>query len=45
MGRHWQRPGVVADGVALVDLYDRIGALEERLARAVQQSAPPPPHD
>ncbi|MEV8372856.1 hypothetical protein AB0P21_08960 [Kribbella sp. NPDC056861] len=40
--RHWQRPGVVADGVTLVDLYDRIRVLEERLARAEQQSATPP---
>jgi len=30
--RHWQRPGVVADGVTLVDLYDRIAELEGRLA-------------
>ncbi|WP_327640292.1 hypothetical protein OHB24_18505 [Kribbella sp. NBC_00482] len=36
--RHWQRPGVVANGVTLVDLYDRIRALEERVARAEQQS-------
>ncbi|MFJ2900623.1 hypothetical protein ACIO87_37920 [Streptomyces sp. NPDC087218] len=41
--RHWQRPGVVANGVTLVDLYDRIRALEERVARAEQQSASPPP--
>lgn len=40
--RHWQRPGVVADGVTLVDLYDRIRSLEERLARAEQRSAVPP---
>jgi len=32
--RHWQRSGVVANGVTLVDLYDRIRALEERVARA-----------
>ncbi|MFI0084823.1 hypothetical protein [Streptomyces bobili] len=43
--RHWQRPGVVADGVTLVDLYDRIAALEERLARAERRSASPPPPD
>jgi len=30
--RHWQRPGVVANGETLVDLYDRIAELEERLA-------------
>lgn len=41
--RHWQRPGVVANGVTLVDLYDRIRALEERVARAEQRSASPPP--
>jgi len=40
--RHWQRPGVVANGVTLVDLYDRIRALEERVARAERHSAPPP---
>jgi hypothetical protein len=40
--RHWQRPGVVANGVTLVDLYDRIRALEERLARAEGRSAVPP---
>ncbi|WP_406445440.1 hypothetical protein OHB00_49615 [Streptomyces sp. NBC_00631] len=43
--RHWQRPGVVADGVTLVDLYDRIRALEERVARAEQGSASPPLSD
>ncbi|MEU5890651.1 hypothetical protein ABZ835_27960 [Streptomyces sp. NPDC047461] len=43
--RNWQRPGVVANGVTLVDLYDRIRALEERVARAEQQAASPPPHD
>ncbi|MER6187271.1 hypothetical protein [Streptomyces sp. NPDC001652] len=43
--RHWQRPGVVANGATLVDLYDRIRALEERVARAEQQAASPPPHD
>ncbi|WP_405057234.1 hypothetical protein OG474_31445 [Kribbella sp. NBC_01505] len=37
--RHWQRSGVVANGVTLVDLYDRIRVLEERLARAEQNSA------
>jgi hypothetical protein len=41
--RHWQRPGVVANGVTLVDLYDRIRALEERVTRAEQKSASPPP--
>lgn len=30
--RHWDRSGVVANGVTLVDLYDRIRALEERVA-------------
>ncbi|WP_143027937.1 hypothetical protein [Lentzea albidocapillata] len=40
--RHWQRPGVVADGVTLVDLYDRIRALEERLAEAERRSTAPP---
>ncbi|MDX8048851.1 hypothetical protein SK571_05625 [Lentzea sp. BCCO 10_0798] len=40
--RHWQRPGVVADGVTLVDLYDRIRALEERVAQAERRSAAPP---
>ncbi|TDC74627.1 hypothetical protein [Streptomyces hainanensis] len=40
--RHWQRPGVVADGVTLVDLYDRIRALEERVNKAEQHSASPP---
>ncbi len=43
--RHWQRPGVVADGVTLVDLYDRIRALEERVARAERGSAAPPQSD
>lgn len=43
--RHWQRPGVVANGVTLVDLYDRIRVLEERVARAEQHSASPPPPD
>lgn len=40
--RHWQRPGVVADGVTLVDLYDRIRALEERVAQAERRSAASP---
>lgn len=40
--RHWQRSGVVANGVTLVDLYDRIRALEERVTRAEQNSTPPP---
>jgi hypothetical protein len=43
--RHWQRPGVVANGVTLVDLYDRIQALEERVARAEQHSASRPHSD
>jgi len=30
--RHWARSGVVANGVTLVDLYDRIRALEARVA-------------
>jgi hypothetical protein len=30
--RHRNRPGVVANGATLVDLYDRIRHLEERLA-------------
>ncbi|MEU4385344.1 hypothetical protein [Promicromonospora sp. NPDC023805] len=30
--RHRHRPGVVADGVTLVDLYDRIKRLEHRIA-------------
>ena len=30
--RHRDRPGVVANGATLVDLYDRIRLLEERLA-------------
>jgi hypothetical protein len=41
--RHWQRTGVVANGVTLVDLYDRIRALEERVARADQHAPSPPP--
>jgi hypothetical protein len=40
--RHWQRPGVVADGVTLVDLYDRVRALEERVAQAERRSTAPP---
>ncbi|GAA0944676.1 hypothetical protein GCM10009554_39010 [Kribbella koreensis] len=40
--RNWQRPGVVVNGVTLVDLYNRIRALEERLARAEQQPPTPP---
>lgn len=35
--RHWQRPGVVADGRTLIDLYDRIAELEKRLADTEQQ--------
>ncbi len=38
--RHWQRPGVVADGVTLLDLYDRINELERRLAEAERQNHP-----
>lgn len=30
--RHRHRPGVVADGVTLVDVYDRIRRLEHRIA-------------
>jgi hypothetical protein len=30
--RHRHQPGVVANGETLLDLYDRIRALEERLA-------------
>jgi len=30
--RHRDRPGVIANGATLVDLYDRIRQLEERLA-------------
>jgi hypothetical protein len=37
--KHWQRPGVVANGVTLVDLYDRIAELEKRLAETEQQLA------
>jgi hypothetical protein len=43
--RHRQRPGVVANGETLVDLYDRIRALEERVARAERHAASPPPPD
>ncbi|MFD5164265.1 hypothetical protein ACFWMJ_40535 [Streptomyces hawaiiensis] len=43
--RHWRRSGVVANGVTLVDLYDRIRALEERVSRAEQLPASPPPPD
>ncbi|MEU8791333.1 hypothetical protein [Streptomyces sp. NPDC048643] len=39
--RHRQRPGVVADGATLVDLYDRIRALEERVTAAEQRAAAP----
>ncbi|MGN7862417.1 hypothetical protein ACTJI8_17675 [Microbacterium sp. 22303] len=35
---NWRRPGVVADGVTLVDLYDRIAALEARI-RELEQRA------
>ncbi|KAA1397273.1 hypothetical protein [Aeromicrobium ginsengisoli] len=35
--RNSQRPGVVANGVTLVDLYDRIAELEKRLADTEQQ--------
>jgi hypothetical protein len=34
--RYWQRSGVVANGETLVDLYDRIRALEARVAIAEQ---------
>jgi hypothetical protein len=37
--RNWQRPGVVANGETLVDLYDRIATLERRLASAEEQLA------
>lgn len=37
--RNWQRSGVVADGKTLVDLYDRIATLEQRLAAAEEQLA------
>jgi hypothetical protein len=40
--RNWQRSGVVANGATLVDLYDRIRALEERVERAERNSAVPP---
>lgn len=40
--RNWQRPGVVADGRTLVDLYDRVNALEQRLAAAEQELAERP---
>ncbi|MFI5728524.1 hypothetical protein ACIA49_00270 [Kribbella sp. NPDC051587] len=36
--RNAGRAGVVADGATLVDLYDRIRVLEERLARAEEKS-------
>ncbi|MEU0783854.1 hypothetical protein ABZ341_20030 [Streptomyces sp. NPDC006173] len=39
--RHRQRPGVVADGETLVDLYDRIRALEERVAAAERRAGAP----
>ncbi len=35
--RNWNRPGVVANGETLVDLYDRIRALEERLAETEKE--------
>lgn len=37
---HWQRPGVVANGVTLLDLYDRINELERRLAETERQLNP-----
>ena len=40
--KYWQRPGVVADGVTLVDLYDRIAQLEQGLAEAERQLKVPP---
>ncbi|MFF0187783.1 hypothetical protein [Streptomyces sp. NPDC005244] len=39
--RHRGRPGVVADGETLVDLYDRIRALEERVAAAERRAGAP----
>lgn len=35
--RNWNRSGVVANGETLVDLYDRIRALEARLAETEKQ--------
>ncbi len=35
------RPGVVADGVTLVDLYDRIAALEARVRELEERSRLP----
>jgi hypothetical protein len=35
------RPGVVADGVTLVDLYNRIAALERRVAQLEGRSTTP----
>jgi hypothetical protein len=39
--RNSQRPGVVANGPTLVDLYDRINELERRLAENERQQSPP----
>lgn len=36
--RNSQRPGVVANGPTLLDLYDRINELERRLAETERQS-------
>jgi hypothetical protein len=35
--RNWNRPGVVANGETLIDLYDRIRALEARLAETEKE--------
>jgi hypothetical protein len=40
--RNWQRSGVVANGETLVDLYDRIAKLEQRLAAAEARLAQGP---
>ncbi|GIG66526.1 hypothetical protein [Phytomonospora endophytica] len=39
--RNWQRSGVVANGPTLIDLYDRVRALEQRLAEAERRLGPP----
>ena len=41
--RHRDRPGVVANGATLVDLYERIRRLEERVAAVESASGPPAP--
>ncbi|MET7281662.1 hypothetical protein ABZS29_25725 [Kribbella sp. NPDC005582] len=38
--RNWNRSGVVANGETLVDLYDRIRALEARLAETDLSNQP-----